>query len=91
MASVIPIHRVEDRTEADLLRDGWRKRTTLGEPRLTEVVEGYRSLGYEVYVREFRTQGGCTTCFDAGQEMGQVYGTIYVRQRAGDRRDDELF
>ena len=91
MASVIPIRQVKDQTEADLLRQGWRKQTTLGEPRLTEIVESYRSLGYEVYVQEFRSEGGCTTCFDAGQEMGQAYGTIYIRGREGGQQDDELF
>ena len=78
--------------EDELLKDGWVKQTTIGEPRLSEVVETYRALGYEVHVEEFRSQGGCcTTCFDAGKGMGQVYGTVYIRKCGDGRQDDELF
>ena len=34
---------------------------------------------------------GCTTCFDAGKEMGQVYGTVYIRSRGDSAGQDELF
>lgn len=92
MATMIPIRQIKDQSEAELLRQGWRKQTTIGEPRLSEVVESYRALGYEVHVQEFRSEGdGCTSCFDVGQEMGQSYGTVYLRKRDGAAADDELF
>lgn len=89
----IPIRTDREAGEADLLRDGWEKQTTLAEPRLSEAVENYRALGCEVRVIEFRSAGGgCNTCFDAGQAMGQVYGTVYTRRREGGRQEeDELF
>lgn len=78
--------------EVELLKDGWVKQNTIDEPRLSEVVETYRVLGYEVHVEEFRIQaGGCTTCFDAGKGTGQVYGTVYIRKRADARQEAELF
>jgi hypothetical protein len=71
---------------------GWRRLTTLSEPRLSEMAQNYRALGYEVEIREIqKTDGdGCTTCLDAGQAMGQVYGTLYVR-KAGPAADEEWF
>ena len=34
--------------EKELAEEGWVKQTTIGEPRLSEIVELYRSFGYEV-------------------------------------------
>jgi len=73
--------------------DGWRRLTTLAEPRLSEMAQNYRALGYEVEIREVqKTQAGdCTTCFDAGESMGRVYGTLYIRRTGTVAGDDELF
>ncbi len=81
--------------EGDLLAEGWIKQTTIGEPRLSEIVENYRQLGYEVHVIEHReeSEAGCNTCFTAGAEMGQIYGDVFIRKGKGGHRaaDDELF
>ena len=79
--------------EQELLAQGWIKRTTINEPRLSEIAENYRQLGYEVHVVEHRTDQGCNTCFTAGAEMGQFYGDVYVRKGSVNKQplDDELF
>ena len=91
----IPLKVIRGGREADLLAEGWVKQTTIGEPRLSEIVENYRGLGYEVHVVEHREEdgAGCNTCFTAGAEMGQVYGDVYIRKGKGGRHaaDDELF
>lgn len=92
----IPLKLVKGGKEADLFADGWIKQTTIGEPRLSEIVENYRRLGYEVHVIEHPAEesgAGCNTCFTAGAEMGQVYGDVYIRKGKGGRHaaDDELF
>ncbi len=95
----IPVKRVDAGAgrEAELLRDGWKKQTTIGEPRLTEIAENYRSLGYEVVVETYRVTNdsgdGCNTCFEAGDALAQVHGTVYIRKiaGAGAGTDDELF
>lgn len=91
----IPLKLVKGGKEGELLADGWLKQTTIGEPRLSEIVDNYRQLGYEVYVIEHREESGegCNTCFTAGAEMGQVYGDVYIRKGKGGKRavDDELF
>lgn len=79
---------------ARLQQQGWILRTTIGEPRLSEVVENYLAMGYEVHVERFQVgEGGCTTCFDAADksDQRQVWGTVYVRQGPARDRGDELF
>ena len=93
--AMIPLKLVKGGKESELLAQGWIKQTTIGEPRLSEVVENYRQLGYEVYVVEHPVEAGgdsCNTCFSAGAEMGQVYGDIYLRKSGSTKRgEDELF
>jgi hypothetical protein len=91
--AVIPIRLVGSVSEETLLRDGWEKKTTIGEPRLTELAENYRSLGWEVHVERYTADGqSCNTCFEAGDELGQVNGVIYVRKAQGRAQpDDGLF
>lgn len=74
-------------------REGWRRLSTLAEPRLSEMAQNYRALGYEVEIREVQksSESGCTTCFDSGQTMGRVYGTLYIRRTGNVSEDDELF
>ena len=90
---VIPIAQAKVVTAEDaLLKAGWLRQTTIGEPRLSEIVQNYKAMGFEVHVEEFKTNGeGCNTCFDAGQEMGFSYGTVYVRKRNEPAGEDELF
>jgi hypothetical protein len=97
VAVKIPLKLIKGGKEADLLAEGWVKQTTIGEPRLSEIVENYRQLGYEVHVVEHREESesgaGCNTCFTAGAEMGQVYGDVYIRKGKGGKpaAEDELF
>ena len=73
--------------------DGWQRLSTLSEPRLSEMAQNYRELGYEVEIRGLPPRCGdeCTSCLDAGEAMGQVLGTLYVRRRADAPATDELF
>jgi hypothetical protein len=90
---VIPIARAKAVTAEDvLLVEGWVRQTTIDEPRLSEIVQNYTAMGFEVHVEVFKTAGdGCDTCFDAAREMGLVYGTVYVRKRGEPVGEDELY
>ena len=76
-----------DDPQARLAQEGWILRTTIGEPRLSEVVENYRAMGYEVHVEPFATshaaaadgESSCTVCYDDAS-AGQAWGSVYVRQ-----------
>lgn len=91
---VIPIAQAKVLSPEDaLLKEGWVRQTVIGEPRLSEIVQNYKAMGFEVHVEEFKTEGesDCTTCFDAGQGLGFMYGTVYVRKRSEPAGEDELF
>lgn len=67
-------------TEKDLVRDGWEKRTTYDEPRLSEMVEMYEELDFEVRVLPFDPdrEPGCTECMKTACDR---YKTIYTRKK----------
>ncbi len=68
-------------SEEDLKKEGWMRRFTADEPRLSEAVELYRSLGYEVHLTpaEFKEENElCKTCIQA---ECQKYRIIYIRPR----------
>jgi signal recognition particle subunit SEC65 len=63
--------------------EGWRRMNLIDEPRLTELAETYRELGYEVHLEPLHPdeEMECTECIAAEPER---YRTIYVRMPAGD-------
>ncbi len=82
---------VDPAREEELAAQGWTRRSTLGEPRLSEAVEQYRAMGFEVHLENFdptaEGEGGCTTCFGSAAEQ---YKTIYTRP-SGESEDEDLF
>ena len=79
--------------EGDLLAQGWIKQTTIGEPRLSEIVENYQQLGYEVYVIEHPAEvsgDGCNTCFTAGAELGQMCGDVFIRKNSSAKALEDI-
>jgi len=60
----------------------WTRRTTTDEPRLSELVELYEELGFEVQLRPVSRQelgDDCTECYLASPER---YRTIYTRPKS---------
>ena len=58
---------------------GWERRTTTDEPRLSELVELYEELGFEVMLRPISLEElgqECQECYLADPER---YRTIYTR------------
>jgi hypothetical protein len=67
--------------EKRLETEGWVKQTTIGEPRLSEIVELYKSLGYEVHLEPVKLDEldeECRSCYES--EVGEVK-TVYVRKK----------
>jgi len=71
-----------------LAAQGWRRQSVASEPRLSEAVELYRSLGQEVLLvpvlRECTVDGGagtCTTCFGEDDDPDR-FQVIYTRPKA---------
>jgi len=70
-----------------LISEGWVRRFTAEEPRLSEMKEFYESLGMEVLVEPggADSEQQCTSCFEA-EGFTDRYKTIYTRgEEAGEQ------
>lgn len=66
--------------EDELKRDGWEKRFTTDETRLSEMVNIYKELGFEVLIESFDpTSEQCVKCFN--NILPKLYKTIYTRRK----------
>lgn len=63
----------------ELEAQGWQRQATYDEPRLTEMVEAYQELGFEVHLEPFELDDGqeCTVCM---QQMPDRFKTIFTRK-----------
>lgn len=69
-----------------LEKEGWSRQFLATEPRLTEAVELYRAIGYEVHLEpmireeaiDSEDRAGCTVCFDGDEDR---YKVIYIRAK----------
>jgi aspartate aminotransferase-like enzyme len=67
--------------EEELKKEGWEKRFTMDEPRLSEMAEQYKALGFEVLLEPVDTSSEeCTTCLK-DPAFSQLYKTIYTRHK----------
>ena len=78
--------------EEELIRAGWEKRFIASEPRLSEMADMYREIGFEVLLeplpaKEEAAEPGCgsscsekecTVCYDADTAR---YRIIYTRRK----------
>jgi len=67
--------------EEKLIQQGWGKKATYDEPRLSEMVEMYEEIGLDVHLEPFNPENetGCTGCMQLTPEL---YKTIYTRKKA---------
>ena len=71
-----------DRNNA-LQAEGWIARSTIDEPRLSEIANTYRDIGYEVKIVYSDTDAldeDCTLCFDGLTASNRRWGTAHVRK-----------
>lgn len=66
--------------EAELISNGWRKRGTCDDPRLSEMAAAYEEIGLEVHIEPFDPEeaDGCAGCM---RKSPGAYKTIYTRKR----------
>lgn len=73
------------KTREELEREGWEKRSCEREPRLSELSELYKELGFEVLLLPARPQdlsGASTECQICLEEAALAdYKTIYTRRK----------
>jgi hypothetical protein len=64
--------------EEELKKEGWEKRFIMDEPRLSEMAEQYKTLGFEVRLEPVDLSGEeCTSCLNVYSDR---YKTIYTRR-----------
>lgn len=63
-----------------MARNEWEKQGVYDEPRLSDIVEAYEEMGFEVRLQPFDplAETGCTECMKASPER---YKTLYTRKR----------
>jgi hypothetical protein len=65
--------------EEELQKQGWEKRFTMDEPRLSEMAKQYKELGFEVLLEPVDPSSEeCTICITAALDR---YKTIYTRRK----------
>lgn len=73
------VRSLNEMTPEELKKQGWQKRFTASEPRVSEAVELYESMGFEVLVLpatpEDMNEAGCDACLDT-----LTVKTIYTRK-----------
>ena len=73
---------MEDREERGGVEDlaGWERMTTIDEPRLSELVELYEELGFEVLLRPVSAEELGQECAECVLAAPERYRTIYTRR-----------
>lgn len=69
---------------AELLEQGWTRRFVAGPPRLSETVELYRSLGFEVHLEQPRPEELGKQCEGCQAALG-LSRVVYTRPAPGRR------
>jgi hypothetical protein len=72
--------------EEALLQEGWIKRSHYDEPRLSEVIQMYREIGFEVHTEPVRLKDapGCNECMKTCLDKFKM---VYTRKTADDLED----
>ncbi len=58
----------------------WERRTVADEPRLSELVEMYEELGFEVQLEDFNPKEEGAECTECMKENPEKYKVIYTRK-----------
>lgn len=67
--------------EEDLIRKGWEKRGVYDEPKLSELCEFYKELGFEVIVQPYKPDGSeCGYCYEKNKENFKVVFTKKIKE-----------
>ena len=78
---------ISPQREAQLAAWGWTRQTMINEPRLGEIVQEYRKLGFEVHLESIdpgacRSSGECTACFE-NPKLAAQFKVVFTRPAPG--------
>ncbi len=83
----------KDYNHAELISQGWERRFSVQDPRLTEMANYYNSIGFETLVVDgvIGDESQCSSCFDVSGFDGK-FKTLYTRGKTGSvSSDNDLF
>ena len=75
---------------AELEKEGWIRQFTADEPRLSEAVEMYKSLGFQVHLEPMVPDENSEECAACLEVMCDRYKTIYTRPAEGGESEETL-
>jgi len=64
-----------------LTKKGWIKTTTIDEPRLSEIVSEYISLGFDVHLEPVELENLGEHCKNCYRSQINKIKTVYIRKR----------
>jgi hypothetical protein len=64
-----------------LTKKGWIKTTTIDEPRLSEIVSEYISLGFDVHLEPVELENSGEKCKRCYRSQIDKIKTVYIRKR----------
>jgi hypothetical protein len=67
--------------DEELKKKGWVRQFVTDEPRLSEAVELYKEIGYEVHLEEAAFEEANQLCKNCLQSDCAKYKTIYIRKK----------
>ncbi len=89
----------EEKKDTEILEgEGWTRQFIANEPRLSEAVEMYRAIGFEVHLEPLpkgpecetcvggEDEGDCRICFEGVEEQ---YRIIFTRPKKGETESEE--
>jgi hypothetical protein len=81
---------VDQSREAKLEAEGWIRQFTVDEPRLSEAIEMYKLLGFEVHLEPMVPDESSEECAACLEVMCDRYKTIYTRPAEGGDSEETL-
>lgn len=86
---------ISNERETQLAAEGWKRQTMINEPRLSEIVQEYQDLGFEVLVEPINpgaceSSSQCTSCFDNPQ-FAKQFKIVFTRPGSQSQQEGDLF
>ncbi len=84
------VSKSQNEMRAELEKEGWTRQFTVDEPRLSEAIEMYKLLGFEVHLEPMVPDENSEECAACLEAMCDRYKTIYTRPAEGGHSEEAL-
>ena len=84
------VSKLQTEVRTELEKEGWTRQFTADEPRLSEAIEMYKSLGFQVHLEPVVPDGNSEECAACLEVMCERYETIYTRPAEGGESEETL-